>query len=59
MNAEESASIQNYQCSLHPEVFRVLYFPQRMEILLLGNSPKDNPRVELVEGREGFHGFWV
>jgi hypothetical protein len=26
-NAEESASVRNYHCSLHLEVFRVSYFP--------------------------------
>jgi hypothetical protein len=56
-NVEESASVRNYRCSLHLEVFRGLYFPQGTEILLLANSPKDNPRVELVEGREGF--LWL
>ena len=33
MNAEEFASVQNYHCSLHPEVFRVSYFPQGKEVL--------------------------
>jgi hypothetical protein len=57
MNAEESASVWNYHCSLHPKVFMVSYFSQGTEILLLAISPKDNPRVELVEGREGF--LWL
>jgi hypothetical protein len=31
-NAEESTSVRNYRCSLHPKVFRVSYFPQGMEV---------------------------
>jgi hypothetical protein len=33
MNTEEFASVQKYRYSLHPEVFRVSYFPQGMEVL--------------------------
>jgi hypothetical protein len=32
-NAEESTSVQNYRCSLHPKVFRVSYFSQGTEVL--------------------------
>jgi hypothetical protein len=34
-NVEESASVRNYRCSLHPGVFRVSYFSQGTEVLLL------------------------
>jgi hypothetical protein len=33
MNAEESASVRNYRCSLHPKLFRVSYFLQGTEVL--------------------------
>ena len=33
--------------ALHLEVFRVSYFPQGMEVLLLANSSKVNTRVKL------------
>ena len=32
--------------ALHPEVFRVSYFPQGTEVNLLSSSSKDNTRVE-------------
>ena len=45
--------------SLHPEVFRVSYFPQGMEINLLSSSSKDNTRVELAEVEMDSYGFMV
>ena len=42
--------------ALHPEVFRVTYFPQETEVFLLANSSKDNTR-KADEGREGF--LWL
>jgi hypothetical protein len=47
-NAEESISVRNYCCSLHLEVFRASYFPQRMEVisssLFVQGQPKGRDR---------------
>ena len=43
--------------ALHSEVFKVSYFPQKMEVNLLSNSSKDNTGIELVEGRENSYGL--
>jgi hypothetical protein len=51
---KDSASAQNYRCSFHPEVFRVLYFSQGTEVFLLANSSKDNTRGKVGKGRDGF-----
>ena len=43
--------------ALHPEVFRVSYFPQGTEVDHLSSLSKDNTRIELVEGREDSYGL--
>jgi hypothetical protein len=43
--------------ALHPEVFRVSYFPQGTKVNLLSSSSKDNTRIDLVEGREDSYGL--
>jgi hypothetical protein len=43
--------------SFHPEVFRVSYFPQGMEVLLLASSSKDNTRGKVENGTDGF--LWL
>ena len=40
----------------HPEVIRVLYFPQGTEVFDLAKSFKDNTRIA-NKGREGF--IWL
>ena len=42
---------------LHPEIFRVSYFPQGTEVLLLASSSKDNTRGKFGKGRQGFLWF--
>jgi hypothetical protein len=56
-NAEESASVRNYHCSLHPEVFRVSYFHifhREWGYFLLANSSKETHGGKVGKGREGF-----
>ena len=45
--------------ALLPKVFRVSYFPQGMEVLLLANSSNDNTRVKLEMVEMDSYGFWV
>ena len=45
--------------AIHPEVFRVSYFPKGTEVSLLASSSKDNTRVELVEADIVSYGFRV
>jgi NAD dependent epimerase/dehydratase family enzyme len=55
MNAEESVSVRNYRCSLHPEVFRVLYFSTRnggtFSQLI---RPRTTQGGKVGKGRDGF-----
>jgi hypothetical protein len=59
MQTEVSTSSRNYHCSFHLEVFRVSYFSQGMEVLLLPNSSKDNIGVELERVEMDSYGSWV
>jgi hypothetical protein len=56
---KEPASAQNYRCIFHPEVFRVSYYSQGTEVLLLSNSYKDNTRVKLERVEMDSYYFWV
>jgi hypothetical protein len=56
---KECASARKYCCSLHPEVFRVSYFPQGTEVLFLANLSKDSTRVNLERVEMDSYGFWV
>ena len=56
---KDPPSAWNYHCSFHLEVFRVSYFPQGTEVLLLASLSKDNTRVKLARVEIDSYGYVV